>query len=142
MFKVFLQRKCVQVRIATPCIAVLAFLAVMSRSDAAEPVTGMLAQHHCDLCHAVDTALIGPPFIAVAARYGAMQDKQRTLDVLAFKILNGGAGNWGSVPMVPNTLITFVEARKLAEAVLELDPNTHASSTLSPRGTGDQHAHP
>ena len=63
---------------------------------------------------------IGPPFRAVALRY-ADQPRKVTIDVLAAKILTGGAGNWGVFPMpARERLFTVEEARQLAESILDL----------------------
>jgi cytochrome c len=38
--------------------------------------------------------------------------------VLAGKIIRGGGGNWGLVPMVPNQRVDEIEARILAQWIL------------------------
>jgi cytochrome c551/c552 len=68
----------------------------------------------------VNDQLIGPPLLAVAARYGAAADRQRSIEVLAEKIRLGGGGNWGVVPMVPNDL-SVDEARLLVSLILALE---------------------
>jgi len=75
-------------------------------------------QKHCDECHAVDATRIGPPFIAVAIRHRAEGDA--AIEPLAQKIIHGGAGNWGDIPMIPNERLTLEEARALARWVLSL----------------------
>jgi cytochrome c len=60
----------------------------------------LAARQHCDECHAMKEARIGPPFVAVAARYAT--DRDAAVNRLALKIINGGAGNWGTIPMVAN----------------------------------------
>jgi cytochrome c len=63
---------------------------------------------------------IGPPFNAVAIRY-SQQPRAVTVEVLAAKILNGGAGNWGSFPMIARErLLSPDQARVLARAILDL----------------------
>ncbi len=84
------------------------------------PLPAALVNHHCNACHAVNDQLIGPPLLAVAARYGAAPDRQRTVEVLAEKIRLGGGGNWGIVPMVPNAGISTPEARSLVQQILAL----------------------
>jgi cytochrome c len=94
-----------------------------ARADtAALPV--QLIEKHCNACHAVNDRLIGPPLLAVAARYGADADPQRRIEVLAEKIRLGGAGNWGIVPMVPNTELTAEQARALVRLILAIKPQT------------------
>ena len=43
-------------------------------------------------------------------------------DVLARKILLGGGGNWGAVPMVPNEHVGEADARTLAGWILTQKP--------------------
>lgn len=51
--------------------------------------------------------------------------------VLARKIVLGGGGSWGLVPMVPNEHVTLDEARAMAEWILALDqPDRHAAHFL------------
>jgi cytochrome c len=78
-------------------------------------------QKHCDECHAVDAARIGPPFVAVAARH--RPEGAAAIEPLAQKIIHGGAGNWGNVPMIPNERVTLEEARALVRWILSLNPS-------------------
>ena len=70
---------------------------------------------NCMACHAVDKKLVGPAYKEVAAKYAA--DKSAA-DKLAVKILKGGSGVWGAVPMPANALVNEAEAKKLAAWVL------------------------
>lgn len=58
----------------------------------------LMAKHSCLVCHAVDTAKVGPAFTAVAARYKNAPDAAKTLST---KIRQGGSGVWGSAMMPP-----------------------------------------
>jgi cytochrome c len=85
--------------------------------QAAEPAGAQLAQSmKCYACHTLEQPLIGPPYKAIAARHKA--DKELMVDVLARKIVSGGGGNWGVVPMVPNEHVSEADARTLARWVL------------------------
>ena len=72
---------------------------------------------NCMACHAVDKKLVGPSYKDVAGKYAA--DKG-AVDRLAAKILKGGSGAWGAVPMPANTQVNEAEAKKLAAWVLSL----------------------
>ena len=72
---------------------------------------------NCMACHAVAQKLVGPSYKDVAAKYAA--DKTAT-DKLANKILKGGSGAWGAIPMPANTQVSEAEAKKLAAWVLTL----------------------
>ncbi len=70
---------------------------------------------NCMACHAVDKKLVEPSYKEVAAKYAA--DKS-AVDKLASKILKGGSGAWGAVPMPANAQVSEAEAKKLAAWVM------------------------
>lgn len=76
-------------------------------------------EHRCYACHAMEEALIGPPYQAIAARHAAAQ-KDVMVKVLATKIILGGGGNWGVVPMVPNEHVPEPDALAIARWILDL----------------------
>jgi cytochrome c len=80
-------------------------------------VPTLITQKRCDACHDLTAARIGPPYVAIALRHRA--DKEDMVEVLARKIVLGGGGNWGVVPMVPNEHVTLDEARAMAKWILE-----------------------
>jgi cytochrome c len=105
------------------CLALVVVLAGPTLAMAAEPAQGLsplAAKQHCDECHAVQEARIGPPFQAVALRYSA--EGPAAAERLARKIINGGAGNWGNIPMVGNERVSLEDARAIARWILSLAP--------------------
>lgn len=70
---------------------------------------------NCMACHAVDKKLVGPSYKEVAAKYAGQKD---AVDKLAAKIIKGGAGVWGPVPMPANAQVNDADAKKLAAWVL------------------------
>jgi cytochrome c len=72
---------------------------------------------NCMACHAVDKKVVGPGYREVAAKYAGQKD---AVDKLANKILKGGSGVFGVVPMPANTQVSEAEAKKLAAWVLSL----------------------
>ena len=72
---------------------------------------------NCMACHAVDKKLVGPSYKDVAAKYAGQKD---AVDKLAAKIIKGGSGVWGPIPMPPNTQVNEADAKKLATWVLTL----------------------
>ncbi len=72
-------------------------------------------EKNCMACHATDKKLVGPSYKDVAAKYAGQKD---AVDKLAAKIVKGGAGVWGAVPMPANAQVTEAEAKKLAAWVL------------------------
>jgi cytochrome c len=72
---------------------------------------------NCMACHAVERKVVGPAYKDVAAKY---KGDKTAVDKLAAKILKGGAGVWGPVPMPANAQVNEAEAKKLAAWVLTL----------------------
>ncbi len=70
---------------------------------------------NCMACHAVDKKLVGPSYKDVAAKYAGQKD---AADKLAAKIVKGGSGVWGPVPMPANAQVNEADAKKLAAWVL------------------------
>ena len=70
---------------------------------------------NCMACHAVDKKLVGPAYKDVAKKYAG--DKTAA-DKLAAKIMKGGSGVWGAIPMPANPQVNEAEAKKLAAWVL------------------------
>jgi len=74
----------------------------------------------CTACHSVDSALVGPPFRAVAARYAAPGTASAAdiQAVLVAKLRTGGSGVWGTVTMPPQSQVSESDARKVVEWIL------------------------
>ena len=72
---------------------------------------------NCMACHATDKKLIGPGYKEVAAKYAGQKD---AADKLAQKIVKGGSGAWGQVPMPANPQVSEAEAKQLAAWVLSV----------------------
>ena len=72
---------------------------------------------NCMACHAVDKKVLGPAFKDVAAKYATQKD---AADKLADKVVKGGAGVWGNIPMPANPQVTAAEAKQLVDWILTL----------------------
>jgi len=70
---------------------------------------------NCMACHAIDKKLVGPAYKDVAAKYAGQKD---AVDKLAQKVLKGGSGTWGAVPMPANPQVTEAEAKQLVAWIL------------------------
>ena len=70
---------------------------------------------NCMACHAADKKLVGPAYKDVAAKYAGQKD---AVDKLAAKIIKGGSGVWGPVPMPANAQVAEADAKKLAAWVM------------------------
>jgi cytochrome c len=70
---------------------------------------------NCMACHAVATKLVGPAYKDVAAKYAGQKDADAKLTA---KVLKGGSGAWGAVPMPANPQVTEAEAKTLVKWIL------------------------
>ena len=72
---------------------------------------------NCLACHSVDNKVVGPGFKEVAAKYAGNKAAAATL---ATKIIAGGSGAWGAIPMPANPQVKEAEANQLAAWILGL----------------------
>lgn len=72
---------------------------------------------NCIACHSVQNKVVGPAFKDVAAKYAGQKGAE---DKLVQKVLKGGSGSWGPVPMPPNTQVSEAEAHTLVKWILSL----------------------
>jgi len=77
----------------------------------------VVAKSDCLTCHKIDEKNVGPAWRDVANKY-AGQDT--AVKYLAQKIISGGAGVWGQVPMAAHPMFTQDEAESVAKYVLLL----------------------
>ena len=94
-------------------VAMLAAGVVMAGQAQADEA--LAKAKNCMACHAIDKKVVGPAYKEVAAKYKA--DKG-AVDKLAEKIMKGGSGVWGAVPMPANAQVNADEVKKLAAWVM------------------------
>lgn len=66
-------------------------------------------------CHAMGNKVVGPSFKDIAAKYAGQKDAE---DKLVQKVIKGGAGVWGPVPMPANAQVSEAESRTLVKWIL------------------------
>jgi len=72
---------------------------------------------NCLSCHQIDAKLVGPAYKDIAAKYAGQADAAARLTQ---KVMKGGAGAWGPVPMPANPQVSESEARQLVQWILSL----------------------
>jgi cytochrome c len=77
----------------------------------------IIANSDCRTCHLIDEKNIGPAWRDVANKYA---DSANAIQYLSHKIINGGSGVWGQVPMAPHPNMSQEDAETLAKYVLLL----------------------
>lgn len=77
----------------------------------------LVGKSDCFTCHKVTEQAVGPAYQAVADRY---ENTPEVINTLAEKIIAGGAGNWGQVPMTPHPQMSKEDAVAMVKYVLSL----------------------
>ena len=92
-----------------------------SSSDQIAEGEKLVAGSDCKTCHHPTNKIIGPAHADVAKKY---EFTEANVKMLANKIIQGGQGVWGQIPMTAHVDITVVDAEKMARYVLSLDGET------------------
>jgi cytochrome c len=95
--------------------ALFVMLAAASVAAPALADQALAQSKNCLACHAIDKKLVGPAYKDVAAKYAG--DKSAA-DKLVAKVMKGGTGVWGQIPMPANPQVSEAEAKKLVAWVL------------------------
>ncbi len=94
--------------------------------DEATSVTGdaiaqgesLVKANDCKTCHHAVNKIIGPAHTDVAKKY---EFTEANVKMLAQKIIKGGSGVWGQIPMTAHVDVSEADAEKMARYVLSLD---------------------
>jgi len=88
----------------------------------------------CKGCHKVETKSIGPAFTAVSERY--LKTENATA-MLAEKIIKGGSGHWGTVPMAAHPNLKPSDAQQIVTWILSLAAENKKVKSLPAKGDID-----
>jgi len=77
----------------------------------------LIAASDCLTCHKVDEKLTGPAYRDVANKY---ENTESNIKMLAEKIVKGGTGVWGEIPMTPHPAITPADAEQMVKYIFLL----------------------
>jgi cytochrome c len=79
--------------------------------------TELIAQSDCLGCHKVDEKMVGPAYRDVANKYS---NDEKNVEMLADKVIAGGRGVWGDIPMTPHPQLSKDDARTMVRYILLL----------------------
>ena len=89
---------------------------------ASEKGLELIGASDCTTCHRLHKetpgASIGPSYSEVASKYANAADT--TVDRLVHKIIAGGTGVWGAVPMTPHPALTPADVKEMVTYILSL----------------------
>lgn len=77
----------------------------------------LLASSDCLGCHKEQEKLVGPAYKDVAKKYS---NNDKDVNYLANKIITGGKGVWGDVPMTPHPNLALNDAKEMVKYILSL----------------------
>lgn len=95
---------------------------VVAKPEAAEPADPvklaaegkvLVEKSDCLSCHKINEKMIGPSYAEVAKKY-TVED----LEYLSDKIIEGGSGVWGAVPMAAHQGLSKENSRKMVYYIL------------------------
>ncbi len=81
----------------------------------------LVAKSDCFTCHKLREAATGPSYGDVAKKY---ENTDANVDMLADKIINGGQGVWGQVPMAAHPQVSKEDAKQMVKYILLLKEET------------------
>jgi cytochrome c len=82
-----------------------------------DKAVGLIAKSDCLTCHKVHEKVIGPSYTDVAAKY---ENTEANVAMLVEKVIKGGKGNWGEVPMTPHVALSKEDATVMVQYILSL----------------------
>lgn len=88
----------------------------------AEKGLELIGTSDCTTCHRLhqsqEGSAIGPAYDLVASKYSPAADS--TVDRLVKKIISGGYGVWGAIPMTPHPALQAADVRTMVNYILSL----------------------
>ena len=94
-----------------------AFVAAASLAVPALADQALASKNNCMACHSVDKKLVGPAFKEIAKKYAGQKDAEA---MLVTKVIKGGSGVWGAIPMPANSQLKEADAKTLVTWILAL----------------------
>ncbi|MBB5394023.1 MULTISPECIES: c-type cytochrome [unclassified Mucilaginibacter] len=75
----------------------------------------LMANNDCNTCHNTNSKVIGPALVDIAKKY-----TESDIDKLADKVIKGGSGNWGTVPMTAHPDLAVNDAKEMVKYILSV----------------------
>ncbi|UKT62560.1 c-type cytochrome [Pedobacter mucosus] len=116
--------------------AVVIFMASFSKADLAKeksksvettsitnhvfqqtPGEKLINKSDCIGCHNKTNKIIGPAYVDIAKKYPATE---KNINYLADKIIKGGTGVWGTMPMTAHASLKPTDAKLMVKYILSL----------------------
>lgn len=96
---------------------VVASLCLSGNVSAADPFPPVVVASHCNSCHQIDRAVVGPAFREVAH---TLKGDARAEARIVATIENGSRGKWGLFKMDPMPQVKPADAKAIAAWIMSL----------------------
>ena len=93
----------------------------------------LMDKSDCNACHSVDNKIVGPSFKEIAAKY---KSDKAAVAKLSEKVIKGGSGNWGEIPMSPHPQVSQADANEMVKYILSLAPGAAPAKGSTPAKSG------
>ncbi len=77
----------------------------------------LIAGSDCLTCHKTSEKNIGPSYKDVAAKY---ENTEANIKMLAARVIKGGSGNWGAIPMTPHPQLKQEDVEQMIKYIFLL----------------------
>ncbi|MDD5149305.1 MAG: c-type cytochrome [Flavobacterium sp.] len=77
----------------------------------------LIAKSDCIGCHNKDKKIVGPAYLDIAKKYPS---NNKNIDYLVGKVIAGGSGVWGTIPMLPHATYKKEEVKAMVKYILSL----------------------
>ena len=91
--------------------------AVAATNPLEDKAMAAIAKSDCLTCHKINETVTGPAYAEVAKKY---ENTEANVNMLIEKVIKGGKGNWGEVPMLAHPALDPAEAKTIVEYILSL----------------------
>jgi len=95
----------------------IATASVANNAFQSHPGEKLINKSDCLGCHNKTNKIIGPAYIEVAKKYPATE---KNINMLADKIIKGGTGVWGNMPMTAHATLKKDDAKLMVKYILSL----------------------
>jgi len=119
----FNQNASAQTKPKTVTKAVAAAKTPITTTQEVEDGKALIAKSDCLACHHLENKLVGPTYTSVSQKYVL---NQANITNLSQKVIAGGSGVWGTVPMPPHAALSAADASKMVKYILSLNPKNLA----------------
>jgi cytochrome c len=76
-----------------------------------------ITKSDCLTCHKINETVTGPAYAEVAKKY---ENTEANVNMLVEKVIKGGKGNWGEVPMLAHPSLDPADAKTIVQYILSL----------------------